>query len=239
MALDQDLKKHQIAVSRLASRQRKLIEDELQQLRRQANIEIISGTAGKQLKQNLRTASQGFVDRSLGSLMQVAEKESSYIAKKLGVDMLGREVLQTKILTENMRLNLGSQEKSRKSLETAFNQFGRRKADEIAQIIRDGQAMGLPSIDIMKNVDERINGRHTAQARVLSDTSTLYTSNVAQRETIKQSTQKVVFTLGDSADHTDVCLGLDGQIFDATDAPTPPLHWGCNSYLVPIEDTEE
>jgi hypothetical protein len=88
----------------------------------------------------------------------------------------------------------------------------------------------------MKNVDERINGLHTSQARVLSNTSTLYTSNVAQRDTMSTASKRVVFTLGDSTDHTDICLGLEGQEFEAGDAPTPPLHWGCNSYLVPIDE---
>jgi hypothetical protein len=218
MSIKSDLQKHQKTVNKLAVKQRKLVEDELQHIRRLASLEIMAGTTGKQLKDNLRAATKIFVDKSLTNLMSIAEKESSFIAKRIpGATALTKEQLQSKILNENMRLNLGSQEKVRKSLSTAFTQFGNRKADEIAQIIRDGQTLGLTSIEIMKNVDERINGLHTSQARVLSNTSTLYTSNVAQRDTMSTASKRVVFTLGDSTDHTDICLGLEGQEFEAGD----------------------
>jgi len=204
-----------------------------------ASVEIISGTSGDELKQRLRSITEGFSNTMTNRLLDVAEKESKFTARILKTTAISKEELASKVLNENMRLNLASQEKTRKSISTAFSQFSRRKADEINQIIKDGRALGLTNVDIMKNVDERINGLHTTQARTLSHTATLYTSNVAQRETIKQASSKVVFTLGESTDHTDFCLGLEGQIFNTEDAPTPPLHWGCNSYLVPIEDKGE
>lgn len=235
MSIESDLKKHQVYVTRLAASQRKLVEQELQQIRRLANIEIVSGTSGEQLKKNLRAATQGFADKMTGNISKIAEKESKYIARRLKVEPIPSSKLSNKVLNENMRLNIGSQEKSRRSVSATYSQFARRKADEINQIIRDGRAQGLSTIDIMKNVDERIAGRQTAQARVLAETSTLYASNVAQRETINQSRDEVRFTLGESQDHTEVCLGLANQIFKTDEAPTPPLHWGCNSYLVPLD----
>lgn len=239
MSIHEALKKHQTYVDKLAAGQRKLVEEELQQIRRLANIEIVSGTSGDRLKSNLRQATKGFADKMTSSFVDVAEKESKYTAnllkRSMGVDVSPVDV-RNKLLNENMRLNLASQEKSRRSLQATYSQFANRKADEIARIIRDGKTLGLSTTEIMKNVDERINGLHTTQARTLTHTSTLYTSNVAQRETLGQAFKKVVFTLGQSAEHTDICLGLEGKVFDVNDAPTPPLHWGCNSYLVPVKE---
>lgn len=239
MSLQSDLKKHQTRVEHLAGGQRKLVEEELAQLRRLASIEIVSGTQGTQLKQNIRALADQFAERATSNLLSIAEKEQKYTAKilkkHLGVKVEPKDISNT-LLNENMRLQLASQEKTRKSLSTAYKQFSRRKADEIVRVIRDGQIQGLDTVDIMKNVDETIMGRHTAQARVLANTSTLYTSNVAQRTTIEQTGRKVRFTLGDSSEHTETCLGLEGKIFDSSDAPTPPLHWGCNSFLVPIDE---
>lgn len=236
MSIQSDLKKHQTFVTRLAASQRKVVEEELQHIRRLATLEIVAGTQGKALKDNLRAATQGFADRMTSRLETIAEKESSYIAKKLKIDALAKDALSSKLLNENMRLNLGSQEATRRSLQYTYSKFATKKADEIAQIIRDGNTMGLSSVEIMKNVDERINGLYTTQAKTLTETSTLYASNLAQRETLAKAHDRVVFTLGDSQEHTDICLGLEGQVFNVNDAPTPPLHWGCNSYLVPVED---
>lgn len=236
MSIQSDLKKHQTFVTRLAASQRKIVEEELQHIRRLATLEIVADTQGSVLKDNLRSATQGFADRMTGRLETIAEKESAYIARKLKIDPLGKDTLSGKLLNENMRLNLGSQEATRRSLKSTYSKFATKKADEIAQIIRDGKTMGLSSIDIMKNVDERINGLYTTQAKTLTETSTLYASNLAQRETIAKAHDRVMFTLGESQEHTDICLGLAGQVFDVGDAPTPPLHWGCNSYLVPVEE---
>ena len=38
---------------------------------------------------------------------------------------------------------------------------------------------------------------------------------------------------------SDICAGLDGKIFAAEDAPTPPLHFNCRSLLIPITKYEE
>jgi SPP1 gp7 family putative phage head morphogenesis protein len=38
---------------------------------------------------------------------------------------------------------------------------------------------------------------------------------------------------------TDICAGLHGKVFEAADAPVPPLHFNCRSLLVPITKYEE
>jgi hypothetical protein len=37
---------------------------------------------------------------------------------------------------------------------------------------------------------------------------------------------------------TDICRGLNGQIFDFADptAPRPPQHWNCRSHIEPVVD---
>jgi hypothetical protein len=126
---------------------------------------------------------------------------------------------------------------AKKSIATAYKQFANRKADEIAQIIKDGQTKGMPMQDIASMVGARINGQHKSQAKVLSKTAVNYTASLAREEAIQEAgIKKVVWELGDADVHTEYCLDQEGEVYDVGDGPRPPAHWGCVSHMEPYLD---
>ena len=79
-------------------------------------------------------------------------------------------------------------------------------------------------------------GAATLSATVMR---TMYRTGLVKKSTLRNlvtdyvEAEKVIWTLH-GGNHTDICLGLEGKVWNAESAhPVPPVHWNCKSTLEP------
>ncbi len=242
MALRDDLIKHQVFVQRLAGTEHKAIRKDLKALAQAAKNEVAVGASGKILKDSLRGVMAGFADKGLSNMVALAEYEANFSAKVLNkyfkqdIVTPATNSLINKLKTNNMEINNLTRGGTRKSLYMAYKQFGTKKADELTQLIKDSQLLGLKSSEISKLIDEKVNGLQNTQARSLAKTNVNYTTNVARSETLivnKEAFERVIWVSVLDSGTTDYCEEHDGNIYPVDDGPRPPAHWGCRSYMEP------
>lgn len=242
MALRDDLIKHQVFIQRLAGTEYKAIRSDLKALAQAAKLEAASGTSGRALKTSLRSAVSGFADKGLEKMAALAEYEASFstklFKKYLKTDLVtpATQALVNKLKTDNMEINNITRGGTRKSLYMAYKQFGNKKADELAQIIRDGQLQNLPASQIASMIDEKVNGLHNMQARSLAKTNVNYTTNVARSTVMLVNSdviERVIWVSVLDGGTTEYCEDHDGNIYDVDEGPRPPAHWGCRSHVEP------
>ena len=247
MAMRDDLIKHQVFIQRLAGTEHKAIRTELKNLAEAAKNAVAAGYSGKTLKASLRSAISGFADKGLVNMIALAEYEATFSAKIFNKYLKGelktpsQTTLINKLKTDNMEINNLSRGGTRKSLYMAYKQFGTKKADELAQLITDGQIQGLKPSQIAALIDERVNGLQNTQARSLAKTNVNYTTNVARSTTMlinKDKIDKVIWVSMLDDGTTDYCEEHDGNIYDVNEGPRPPAHWGCRSYIEPYSKSD-
>lgn len=239
MSIHDDMLKHQILIQRFAGTEYNNIRKQLKSLGKYAKTQI-SNTGN--VKKSIRNEVGDFVDSSIEKLLDFAEYEASYSVKlfkkavKKDLKNPSREKLKKELLTQNMQINNVSRAGTRKSLSMAYKQFITKKADELAQIIKDGQLQQLTSSEISQLLDERINGLHNTQARALSKTAVNYTSNLARNEALvanKDVFNEVVWVSVLDSGTTEYCEEHDGDVYPIDSGPRPPAHWGCRSFVEP------
>lgn len=244
MTLRDDLLKHRIFIQRLAGTEAKRLEKHLDKLVREARSAVANGASNNKLKDVLRRAVKDLETDAIENLKDLAEYEADFSGRVFKKHIRGdinipdRDKVSKKLLRNNMQINLNSGEGTRRSVDVAHKQFARRKADELAQIIKDGRAQNLANSDIIKNLDERSRGLHKAQARSLAKTSVNHTTTVARSATIaanfKRFNRVQWVSILDSGT-TDYCRGQDGNIYPINEGPRPPAHFGCRSDIIPLE----
>lgn len=252
MSLNNDMTKHRVFVQRLAGTEAKSIGTFLDALKTTAKIEAAAGTAGKTLQSSLRNSISALADVALQNLADVAEYESKFISKlyqkyipdgdfkPADRDVLAKKLVKTTVGVNKVHVHGGEtvvdQAAKNKSLITMYKQFGQRKADELTQIIRDGQAKRLTGAEIFAQIDERVAGLQTAQARTLATTAINFSTNIAKSQTSEENRDIIeaevwISTL--DAGTCDYCESLHGEVFPVGEAPDAPAHWGCNCELIP------
>lgn len=242
MSLSDDLTRHQIFLQRLAGTQFKSMKQDLDAFSSLAKAEVFLGTPDSRLKSRLRGSLATLSRNQLDSLTDLAEYEAEFSARvfkkhfKKDFKIPSADRLRRALETENMQINNLRRGKMRKSLKTAYNQFARRKADEITQLIRDSRARGLGNSEIQTLIDMKIKGLHYTQARALATTSVNYTAVVARNTTIKRNMgdfDKVVWVSVLDGRTTEYCKEHDGNIYPVGEGPRPPAHWNCRSHIEP------
>lgn len=251
MSLRDDMTKHRIFVQRLAGTELENITSYLDQLKNRARLEITIGSFGDTLKTNLRNSIKDLSKSALENMTDIATYESQFSAKTFSKyfddtvkpvdsETLKKAINNTNIAVNNVKIKSGDlivDEKAKnKSLITAYNQFGQRKADEITQIIKDGQLVGMTKAETIAAVEERIGGLQTSQARVLATTAVNYTTNIAKSQTISENRDLIkqeVWVSQLEEGTCDYCSDEDGTIYDEGDAPDCPAHWNCMCEVIP------
>lgn len=100
--------------------------------------------------------------------------------------------------------------------------------------IEDQLTKGV-SIDTMnKSIDKNFNTGAFYSQRLAEDQVTRAFHEAQKLAYINAGIDKVIFTAVVDERTTDLCLGLDQEVFDIEDAPEPPLHLYCRSTLLPI-----
>lgn len=255
MSLKDDMMKHRIFVQRLQNTQKDVITSQLDQLRLAAHREAVIGLQASS-QATLRDVIAPLKDLGITSLVDIAEYESQFASKVYSkyleetIAPIDRDILEKVFLTQNMAINtvkkvdgeyVVNEEATKRSISAAYEQFGRRKADELVQIIKDGEVNNLTASEIINNINERVAGLQSTQAGSLALTSVNYSTNVAKTETISQSDviQYVQWDADAELNHCDYCEEQNGQIWPIDEAPDTQVHYGCNCELIPIENYEQ
>ncbi len=255
MALRDDMTKHRIFVQRLGGTEHKNIMDQLNQLKALAKVHVEKKTNINAVKILLRDKISSLPDITVQNMIDIAEYESEFSAKVFSkyfeekIAPADRKVLEKALLNTNMALNtvkthshdgqqhlVINQNSPRKSLVTTYDQFGRHKADELTQIIKDGQSQGLETSEVVKLIDERVAGLFTAQSKVLATTAINYSTNIAKLQVMEEN----IAIIKQEQWITDLEPGTCGfcednneEIYDQGDAPECPAHFNCNCEVIP------
>jgi SPP1 gp7 family putative phage head morphogenesis protein len=126
-----------------------------------------------------------------------------------------------------------------------FKELGDSTQAQIVQQVNLGLVNGEPTAKIIRritgtkaaNYTNGVFGTTKRNAETLVRTHVTHVSNKARELTYEENTDVIkgvqyVATL--DARTTDICAGLDGQVFKPTEGPRPPLHMNCRSTTVPI-----
>jgi len=242
MSIHDDMLKHQILIQRFAGTEYNSMRKQLKSLLEHTKLQIVSGSTGSGLKNSLRNHVKDFADVGIANMLDFAEYEAEYSVKllkkatKKELKNVVKDKLEKELLTQNMQINNLSRGGVRKSLSMAYKQFSIKKADELAQLIIDGQTQQLTASEIIKLTEEKVNGLHNTQARALAKTATNYTSNLARNEALvanKKEFDRVVWVSVLDSGTTEYCEEHDGEIYPIDSGPRPPAHWGCRSFVEP------
>lgn len=252
MSLRDDMLKHRIALQRLSVTQKSVIQSSLKQLLDKAKMEATAGTKGAALTASLRSSIASLRDTAIDSLTEIATYESKFVAKLLNTHFnadaqpLDSSVINKELLAQTMAINkikksgdgtvLDTSARNR-SVDIAYKQYGQRKADELVQIIKDGETKGTGLTETLNFLSERVAGLQTAQAIVLANTSVNYAANVGKMETFLDNpeiVERVVWTNDLDSNVCSDCESLDGEIYSVDEAPDWPAHWNCACDLVPV-----
>lgn len=243
MAMTDDFVKHNIMLQRLSGTQADLIREHVNSTLQTARDLVYTEAKPSNITEILREAMSPLRDSAKISLEEIAKYESEFTAKTLTKYVEGTvsPVKESKLIRalekNNMEINnidrtLGSN----KSITNAYKQFGNRKSDELAQIVKDGLYQNLDQAEILANLQRHVDVTIARQIDSLAETSVNYASSIGRNETMTQADQieYVEWVLDDSVmQHTDYCLEHEGNIYVSGDSPVPPAHWGCQSDLVP------
>ena len=129
--------------------------------------------------------------------------------------------------------NVGSE---KLTVNQALEQFGRKKAAEVTQMINDGVILGDTTGKISRDVGDKINILYKHQVDALVRTSVNNISSIA-RDSVYEANKDIidgyewVSTLDSRTSF--ICGGRDGQVFQVGAGPMPPAHWNCRSTTVP------
>ncbi len=252
MSLRNDMSKHRLFVQRLVGTEAASITTFLDNLQFHAKKELANGTSGKLLQTRLRDTMKDLHKVAIDNMVDVAAYEAKFSAglwsKYFDADILSveKDNLRKSLITDNIAVNnvklKGTSVLSvdngatRKSLSTAYKQFGMRKADEITQVIKDAAVNDLTRIETLAKIEEKIAGLHTAQARSLASVAINYSTNIAKSQVIEENRDIIAqeqWVRDTEADSCDECESLDGTVEGAGSFESPPIHWGCRCEVIP------
>lgn len=180
-------------------------------------------------------------------LRDFAEAEAEFVRNTLLTTTLAEEVqpgslrqIQAAITTKPMKLIAGNKV-TELTIDQAAKQFSTKKAQQVAQIVRDGALVGRTSQEVVSEVANLVEQRTKAQAASLVRTATNHIGNEARSMTYAANDdvitgEEYVATLDSHTTLT--CAGHDGEIFPIGQGPIPPLHWGCRSVRTPVINPE-
>lgn len=255
MSLKDDMTKHRIFVQRLSGTEFDSIKSQLKHLEKIAKLQIGKNLHPNVIRKTLRKSINDMSKTALKNMTDIAMYESKYSSKvfskyfKKDIKAVSEKNLHTALTKTNMALNtvkthshngkehiVVNKSASRKSLITAYDQFGRHKADELTQVIKDSQLLGLSNYESTKKIEEKVNGLFYAQARTLSLTAVNYSTNIAKLETISENNDVIrqeqwLTQLEDGT--CSYCEDNSDEIYDEGEAPECPAHYNCNCEVIP------
>lgn len=180
-------------------------------------------------------------------LKRFAEAEAAFAQQTL-VATTAAEVIspgslrqiKAAITTKPMKLISGNKV-TELTIDQAAKKFSTKKAQQVAQIVRDGALVGRTSQEVVSEVTDLVEQRTKAQAASLVRTATNHIGNEARSMTYAANDDVITgeeFVATLDAHTTLTCAGQDGQIYPIGEGPQPPLHWACRSVRTPVINPE-
>lgn len=123
----------------------------------------------------------------------------------------------------------------------AMSEFGRKNADKITTLVREGVVLGKSTGEIVADI-KSITPTESRKAATLARTITNHISNQARAITIVENDDvldgyKWVATLDGRTSL--VCMSRDGVVYkDVAGSPMPPAHFNCRSTITPVVNPE-
>jgi len=127
------------------------------------------------------------------------------------------------------------------SVTSVLREFSKKKRKDFITTIKDGIIAGKTNQEIVNDINTISKKTHRLQAKSLVRTVTNHVSSTARQLTMQENDDIIekyqwISTLDGRTTFT--CQSLDGKIFEKGKGPTPPLHWGCRSTIVPLVKPE-
>ncbi len=255
MSLRDDMTKHRIFVQRLAGTELSSITEQLNRLQYVAKIQATAGTTGNILKQTLRDSIKNMSKIAVENMTDIAAYESKFSAKvfnkyfdgtvkAVSADKLEKALVNTNMALNNVKINshdgvkklIVDESATKKSLKTAYDQFGKKKADELTQIIKDAQLQKLAIKDTHDLIEQRVSGLFRAQATTLAATAVNYSTNIGKTETIQENNNIIkqeIWVTDLEPGTCGYCEDQNDTIYDQGEAPECPVHFNCNCEVIP------
>ena len=126
------------------------------------------------------------------------------------------------------------------TIQQALEQFGTKKAKQIAQTISDGVLLGETTPEISKKVGGLINTLQRRQLDTLTRTIVNSASSMARSQVYSTNSDildgyRWIATLDNKT--TIICGSRDQKVFQEG-GPVPPAHWNCRSTTIPVVKPE-
>lgn len=106
----------------------------------------------------------------------------------------------------------------------------------VKSAIQSGMVRGQNPRVIARDVRRQLNIT-TRQAQTITRTAVTHTSNHAREETYvenKSMVKQVQYVATLDTRTSDICISLDGKVFNVGEGPRPPMHHQCRSTTVPV-----
>lgn len=122
------------------------------------------------------------------------------------------------------------------NIEDALRVLSTKKREQVANLIKDGVALGSSPQVINKEVGVLMNTLHRRQVSAFVHTTINHISSVARTEMYKANERLLdgyewVATLDNRT--TLICGSRDGKVYQVGIGPMPPAHWNCRSTTIP------
>lgn len=122
------------------------------------------------------------------------------------------------------------------TINDALNQYAKKKAAQVTQIITDGLTLGDTTPQIAGKISSTMSTLHKRQLETLVRTAANHASSIARQAVYEQNSDLMngyewVATLDNKT--TLICASRDGIVYSNPTDPMPPAHWGCRSTTIP------
>ena len=243
---------HQIYVQRLSTTQSKKVLPYLKEASAIVNKilsgygEFISETQRdriyKQVRDELKQVYYSWNDELTTDLSEFGVYEAGFQQKTVGAVLVNAEPTAPSKSVLNgaaLALRMPIEQKGTISLRKMLNQFPIKESKRAAQQIIIGQAAGLTTAQISRQVSGVINGLSKSNSFSLTKTAMQAVSSTAKDEFYKENDDLIIgyrwiSTLDNKT--TTQCMALDQRVFlNSSNEPKiiPPIHYGERSTTTP------
>lgn len=253
-ALMDALTLRQIFIERYSKGEAERLLSYLQRLSLQLQATISSEyerTRAVRLAQQVARVTQTLLDEygedMTQGLRDFAEAEAAFAQQTLTATTAAEVIspgslrqIKAAITTKPMKLIAGKKV-TELTIDQAAKQFSTKKAQQVAQIVRDGALVGKTGQEVTREVADLVEQRTRAQAASLVRTATNHIGNEARAMTYAANDDVITgeeFVATLDAHTTLICAGKDGEIYPIGEGPQPPLHWACRSVRAPVINPE-
>lgn len=127
-----------------------------------------------------------------------------------------------------------------KSINAAYSQFGRNKADELYSIVNTGIYTQANEDDFVAQINTVVDNKFNAQSLVLALTAVNFSTNIV-KDALRLANPEYIIKEQWVADielnNCSICAALNDSVRDAGEFEQPPIHWNCGCEVIPYVES--